>query len=108
MFFGNKKSHGPNGKSKESKSKEKKLEDKAINMLDKIMKKADKEKTGRISLTKAKKIFQLINEKFHTEYTNMDAKKFFEQFDSLDEDGRCDSKVFKKALVDLKLKLPTH
>lgn len=102
--------NGQNGHtSGNGKSKEKKLEDKVVNTLDKIMKKADKEKTGKISLTKAKKIFQLINEKFHTEYTNMDAKKFFEQFDNEQlEDGKVGHKDFKKALIDLKLKLPLH
>lgn len=97
-----------NAAANSGKSKEKKLEDKVINTLDKILKKADKEKSGKISLTKAKKVFQLINEKFHTQYTNMDAKKFFEQFENNLEDGKVGYKEFKKSLVDLKLKLPLH
>lgn len=85
--------------------KEKRPADKVNQILEKIVKKADKEKTGKISLTKAKKVFQLINEKFGTNFTNMDAKIFFEKFDNLDEQGKVDYKEFRKALTSLGLKL---
>jgi hypothetical protein len=51
---------GKNNNKDNAKSKEKRLEDKAINTLDKILKKADKEKTGKISLTKAKKVHLVL------------------------------------------------
>ncbi|CAF1012692.1 unnamed protein product [Brachionus calyciflorus] len=85
--------------------KEKKPEDKVNHVLEKIVKKADKEKTGKISLTKAKKVFQLINEKFGTHYTNMDAKTFFEKFENLDETGKVGHREFRRALSELGLKL---
>lgn len=84
--------------------KEKRPADKVNQILEKIVKKADKERTGKISLTKAKKVFQLINEKFGTNYTNMDAKIFFEKFESLDEQGKVNHKEFRKALANLDLK----
>lgn len=85
--------------------KEKRPVDKVNQILEKIVKKSDKEKSGKISLTKAKKVFQLINEKFGTTYTNMDAKIFFEKFENLDDQGKVNHKEFRKALTNLGLKL---
>lgn len=98
--------HSDSSESKHNQiKKEKRPADKVNQILEKIVKKADKEKTGKISLTKAKKVFQLINEKFGTNYTNMDAKVFFEKFENLDEQGKVNHKEFRKSLANLNLKL---
>lgn len=99
-----KKSSDEGHKEKHSR-KEKKPEEKVHHLLDKILKKEDKEKTGKYSLTKTKKVFQLINERFHTNYSNMDAKNFFEKLEHFDEDGKVGYKELRRALFDLNLKL---
>jgi len=76
------------------------LTENILQSLDTLMKRVDRDKSGKVSLTKSKKLFHLINEKFNTNFSSTDAKKLFEKFKDR-PDGKIEVEEFKKEFVHL-------
>ena len=65
-----------------------------IDALEGLFKNVDKDKSGKISLTKTKKLFQQINKNFNTIYTSADARQLFEKC-TKNPEGRITLEDFK-------------
>jgi hypothetical protein len=76
------------------------LSENILKSLDTLMKRVDRDKSGKVSLTKSKKLFHLINEKFNTSFSSTDAKKLFEKFKDRPE-GKVEIEEFKKEFFHL-------
>jgi Ca2+-binding EF-hand superfamily protein len=71
-----------------------------LDSLETLFKNVDKNKSGKVSLTKTKKLFQQINQNFNTAYTSADAKRLFEKC-SKNEEGAISLEDFKKEFVTI-------
>ena len=72
-----------------------------LDSLDSLFKKVDRDKSGKISLTKTKELFNLINKTFNQSYKLQDAKKIFENLTNI-KDGKVDLETFKSEFKCLK------
>lgn len=72
-----------------------------IESLDSLFKNVDKNKSGKVSLTKTKKLFQQINQNFNTTYTSADAKRLFEKCVK-NEEGAISLEDFKREFQTIK------
>lgn len=72
-----------------------------IDSIDSLFKKVDRDKSGKISLTKTKELFNLINKTFNAGYKLADAKKIFQNLTDI-KDGKVDLETFKTEFKCLK------
>ena len=72
-----------------------------IDSIDSLFKKVDRDKSGTISLTKTKELFNLINKTFNAGYKLADAKKIFQNLTDI-KDGKVDLETFKTEFKCLK------
>jgi hypothetical protein len=72
-----------------------------LESIDSLFKKVDRDKSGKISLTKTKELFNLINKTFNQSYKLQDAKKIFENLTNI-KDGKVDLETFKSEFKCLK------
>ena len=72
-----------------------------LDSIDSLFKKVDRDKSGKISLTKTKELFNLINKTFNQSYKLQDAKKIFENLTNI-KDGKVDLETFKSEFKCLK------